>query len=513
MGTATAEVRIDLAHEPDITIGPLTISPSRRELSSGNSQITIEHRIMQVLIALHRANGAVVSRDELIAACWEGRIVSDDAINRVISRLRRALADAGDVLAIETQSKIGYRLYLFNGTDPSESRPDPLSRQPITRRAALTGTAGLLGAATLGGLAWWQTARPPVSREIQAMMDQSRQLAGQNTREGQYQAIGLLRNVVERKPGYADGWGRLGIIYGIVSHYRPKPESADLRARAEAAARRALELDSRSALGEMALSVALPFLGHYLERERHQNRALALDPDCYDALIYTAVTLQFVGRNKEAVELYRRLPSGPLTPADYNKFLRALWSAGLIEEADQQIARAVSLYPTQATLWFTKLEILLYSGRHRDAIVMASDLQSAPSGASAVQAKEVIEIAQTLESGDTRARERLVARLRAEAQKSEYQPVDSLIRDTCALGRIDDAFALADAYYFNRGFEISDPGAPGGAALDQRQTRFLFEPVTAPMRSDARFAGLMHSLKFDSYWAASGHLPDYLQSA
>ena len=44
---------------------------------------------MQVLVALHRAFPNVVSRDDLIASCWEGRVVGDDAINRAIGRLRR----------------------------------------------------------------------------------------------------------------------------------------------------------------------------------------------------------------------------------------------------------------------------------------------------------------------------------------------------------------------------------------------------------------------------------------
>lgn len=66
---------------------------------------------MQVLVVLHQAAGRVVSRDDLIARCWEGRIVGEDAINRVIWRLRRlSEADGGASLAIETIPKVGYRL-------------------------------------------------------------------------------------------------------------------------------------------------------------------------------------------------------------------------------------------------------------------------------------------------------------------------------------------------------------------------------------------------------------------
>ena len=509
-----AEVKVDLAHEPDFAIGPLMISPSRRELSHDGLVVTLEHRVMQVLIALHRTNAAVVPRDDLIAACWEGRFVSDDAINQVISRLRRALFEVGgDVLAIETLSKIGYRLYRCDTAGEPQPKLERSSGIRVSRRTVIAGSAGLAGAVALGGLGWSQYKHRLVSAEIDAMMDQSRQLLGQNTREGQYQGIGILRSVVEREPDFADGWGRLGIAYGIVSHYRDKSEGEDLRHRAEAAARRALEIDPDNALGETALSVALPFIGHFLARDRHQSRALARDPRSYDVISYTAVTLQFVGRNKEAVRLYKRLPNGPLTPADHNNFSRALWSAGRVEEADQEIARAVSLYPTQPTLWLTKLQMLLYSGRHKAAIAMATDLQSAPSGANEQSARNLIAMAQALESRDQIAINRLMAQKRVQAGKAGYF-AENAIRDACALGRTNDAFTLADAYYFSHGFEIPDADRIGSTAtLDQRQTRFLFEPVSAPMRRDPRFGGLMRRLKFDAYWKASGHLPDHLQPA
>ena len=64
---------------------------------------------MQVLVALVRRPGEVVSRDELIATCWSGRIVSDDAINRCIAKARR-LGTAYNAFVIETVARVGYRL-------------------------------------------------------------------------------------------------------------------------------------------------------------------------------------------------------------------------------------------------------------------------------------------------------------------------------------------------------------------------------------------------------------------
>ncbi len=84
---------------------------------------------MQVLVALFRADGRVVSRDELIARCWEGRIVGEDAINRAIGRLRRlSEADNEEAFQIETIPRVGYRLR--PAPEPHGSAATPPSPPP-----------------------------------------------------------------------------------------------------------------------------------------------------------------------------------------------------------------------------------------------------------------------------------------------------------------------------------------------------------------------------------------------
>ncbi|MBV9558676.1 MAG: winged helix-turn-helix domain-containing protein, partial [Pseudolabrys sp.] len=104
--------RIELAHHTDFTIGPLMVSPATRCVTraDGASEV-LEPRVMQVLVRLAEAGGAIVTRDELVQSCWGGRIVGDDAINRVMSRLRRVAEGVGqDSFRIETITKVGYRL-------------------------------------------------------------------------------------------------------------------------------------------------------------------------------------------------------------------------------------------------------------------------------------------------------------------------------------------------------------------------------------------------------------------
>lgn len=101
-----------LAHEPVVRLGALDIDPARRRIlhDDGREEI-VEPRVMQVLVALIRASGQILTRDELMASCWRGMVVGEDAINRVIGRLRRLAGGLGaGVFELQTITKVGYRL-------------------------------------------------------------------------------------------------------------------------------------------------------------------------------------------------------------------------------------------------------------------------------------------------------------------------------------------------------------------------------------------------------------------
>lgn len=101
--------RVDLAQLAPFSLGEAKIDPAAHEAVVGDHRAHIQPQTMKVLVALHQRLGEVVSRDELIERCWDGRIVGDDVINRCISLLRRFAERAGG-FAIETVPKSGYRL-------------------------------------------------------------------------------------------------------------------------------------------------------------------------------------------------------------------------------------------------------------------------------------------------------------------------------------------------------------------------------------------------------------------
>lgn len=121
--------RIDLASEPPLSLGGLRIEPRLRRIAhlDGRDEI-VEPRVMQVLVALAKAQGGVVSRDELLQSCWNGAVVGEDAIERVVGRIRR-LTERFDGLRLETVTKVGYRLL----TDAAVPAPALAAEQPAAR--------------------------------------------------------------------------------------------------------------------------------------------------------------------------------------------------------------------------------------------------------------------------------------------------------------------------------------------------------------------------------------------
>jgi len=156
MKVADASRPVDLAQEPDFALGPLQVRPSSREvLTAAGEREVLEPRVMQVLVALARRPDQVVSRDQLIDACWAGRVVGEDAINRCIGRVRR-LAETYGGFSVETIARVGYRLTVAAGaaTPVEPAAQDPAVSAPAaTTKGRARWVVGLVIAALVVGIA------------------------------------------------------------------------------------------------------------------------------------------------------------------------------------------------------------------------------------------------------------------------------------------------------------------------------------------------------------------------
>jgi predicted ATPase/DNA-binding winged helix-turn-helix (wHTH) protein len=73
--------------------GRFRILPQRREVLADGRPMELGGRAFDVLVALIQANGAVVSKDELMRRVWPGRIVEDNNLHAQIKALRKAFSD------------------------------------------------------------------------------------------------------------------------------------------------------------------------------------------------------------------------------------------------------------------------------------------------------------------------------------------------------------------------------------------------------------------------------------
>jgi TolB-like protein/tetratricopeptide (TPR) repeat protein len=86
------------------------LDSDRRELRRGDALVSVEPQVFDVLEHLIRNRERVVSRDDLLAAVWNGRIVSDATLSSRINAVRGALGDSGEEQRlIRTVLRKGFR--------------------------------------------------------------------------------------------------------------------------------------------------------------------------------------------------------------------------------------------------------------------------------------------------------------------------------------------------------------------------------------------------------------------
>ena len=90
-----------------IEFGRFSILPHRRQLLAEGRPIRLGGRAFDLLIALLRAPGAVVAKDELLRRIWPGRIVEENRLQSEISGLRKAFGADPDL--IQTVAGRGYQ--------------------------------------------------------------------------------------------------------------------------------------------------------------------------------------------------------------------------------------------------------------------------------------------------------------------------------------------------------------------------------------------------------------------
>jgi TolB-like protein/Tfp pilus assembly protein PilF len=79
-----------------VLFGSYALDTDRRELKRDSEQISLEPQVFDLLVYLVQNRDRVVSKDDLIASVWGGRIVSESTLTSRINAVRRAVGDSGE---------------------------------------------------------------------------------------------------------------------------------------------------------------------------------------------------------------------------------------------------------------------------------------------------------------------------------------------------------------------------------------------------------------------------------
>jgi DNA-binding winged helix-turn-helix (wHTH) protein len=508
--------RIDLARAPDFELGSLRVRPLRCEVVLPDGVVReLEPRIMQVLVALASAAPEVVSRDRLIELCWDGRIVSDDAINRCILALRHLARELDPPpFSIKTFPRIGYSLVEQASSGREEAPPAPAVPTSFNRRHALGGLvlSSLLAA---GAAAYWQareesqrSANPAAAFWYGKGIDAREQ--GLVELYPQVQAN--FREAVQADPSFAEVWAALALAYLLSTFIERGNEQVAFAERTKSAARRALQLDPGSLEARAALALIPSEFGRWAAAQEVIRRLLERGPES-DYLewllrVQLAYSLSGCGRCRDALFISRSAATlKPQHPGTWANLIYTLWAAGELAEAEMESEKAVARWPAHAELWLMRMALLTYSGRAAAAVAFANEgMRPLYIDLDGLITRRIA-TAQALASNQAADVERAV-RLHLERVASHPEDMMPATRFFAAIGRLDTVFEICEAYYLNQG-PLAAPNRRPRTPLTRLDVISLFWPPMAPVRRDPRFDRLTERIGLARYWRETGSVPDY----
>jgi DNA-binding winged helix-turn-helix (wHTH) protein len=505
----------DLALRPDLQLGPMLVSPSRRLVEGPGGHAHTEPLIMQVFLLLLDAGGRVVTRNELFDQCWGGVMVGDDSLNRAIAKVRRTGAHvAPGLYEIETIPRTGYRLtgeiLQYLGAGPSAPIAGP---RKLTRRLVIGG--GVAATAALGGAGLWWANRTPadprfdelMSRGDEAFRDGSA-FERMNLRSLQSPSmVALYKEAVQLEPDNARAWGLLAYFLSGRADGPASEDSPRFVSDTNLAIRRALELDPNEPNARIARFRLEGMMLDWIERDQYLRSVLRTDPNNILAMMELMPLLQATGLTRESWTWNERiLQASPMARSFLVFRSMKLWILGRQRESDNVIDRVRGLWPDFGFGYWIRFLLFAVTDRPKAALAM---LESKP---------EVVGTAapmwrKALAALDTGAASDIAAAREALLDQADEDPVmvNDIVMLLGALGQADAAFEVAEGFILWRGKYVSANQADGKKMDDysRRMTQWLFTPPVAALRTDPRFPKLCAEFGLTAYWRARNVRPDY----
>src|SRR5215207_4367616 len=202
------------------------------------------------------------------------------------------------------------------------------------------------------------------------------------TPEGARTAVEYYNQALARDPGYGLAYAGLAATHSVMGVNGWLPPK-DTFPKAQAAAKRALEIDGGLAEAHVALAATEMFYEwEWAAAERELRRAIDLSPDAPDARRLYSYFLTARGRFDEAVaqaELNQRRLD-PLSPVSYADLVRALYFARRYDEAVEANRKAREMDPNFAIAHLVAGAAYEQKGKYEEAIAELRQADNVPGG-------------------------------------------------------------------------------------------------------------------------------------
>jgi serine/threonine-protein kinase len=318
------------------------------------------------------------------------------------------------------------------------------------------------------------TASTPGDEQVYQLYLKGRYSWNKLTRESLNQSIVYFNQAIQKDPNYALAYAGLANAYLVLGANDLPPE--ETYPKAEAAAKRALELDDTLAEAHYAMAATNFFYyWNFAETEKEVSRALELNPNYSIAYnLRSSVRLAKGNTNEAVTEVKRALDLDPFSLLFNNKLSTAYYYAREYTAALEQIKKTMQMDAQAAFLHNDMCMVYAQMGKYDEAIaecqkaiILQKDDPAALMSLAVTQALR----------GRRSEAEWVLGRLN-EMQKTKYVPPLYFAAIHAALGNKDETFVWLNKAKTDRSFII-----------------FLgIDPLFDKIRSDARYAALMQDM-------------------
>lgn len=292
--------------------GDVTLEVGERRLTRGLDAVHLSPKAFDVLVALVRRAGRLVSKEDLLTEVWAGALVEEGILSVHVAALRKAL-DRGQP-CIETVPRSGYRFVAPVTAAPADSPATPADAgRPLEAYELVgRGRAHVL-AATLHELP---------------------------------HAVAAFTAAIDLDPTYAAAHAGLALARCAQAGQRAVPHQ-QAYADAKASALRALGMDPESADAQVALGMVL-YLSEWdwAGAERAFQRALEISPNCPEAYLHYGSLMETLGKLHVGLQLKQQaLERDPSSPLVCVQIATSYWNQRRFDEAIAWAERALAINP------------------------------------------------------------------------------------------------------------------------------------------------------------------------